>query len=68
MQAQKEWNKPKLTSFGSIEAITEQVDVNVDKTVGSGDTVVLTITNPVTGTVTTINVPDPNNGAPSPGI
>ena len=41
MQVQKQWAKPELTVYGSVEKITEQAQVG--KTSGSGDSIRVTI-------------------------
>ena len=47
MNSKQTWTTPKLTIYGSVEQITEQVTVN--KTPGSGDTITIQINgNPVT--------------------
>lgn len=40
MQAQKEWVKPELTLYGSVESITEET---FSKSAGSGDNIVFVI-------------------------
>lgn len=37
----KSWNTPTLTAYGSVEQLTEQV--NVSKVPGSGDTITITV-------------------------
>ncbi|QXE24614.1 hypothetical protein B6N60_03320 [Richelia sinica FACHB-800] len=45
MLAQKEWKKPELSVYGSVEKLTEQSNPNITKNVGSGDTFVFIINN-----------------------
>ncbi|NJN13542.1 MAG: hypothetical protein HC815_38840 [Richelia sp. RM1_1_1] len=52
MQVQKQWTKPELIVYGSVEKITEQI--NATKQVGSGDSIQVTI--PGQGS-TTIGIP-----------
>lgn len=42
MQVQKQWTKPELTVYGSVETITEQ-RINIGKSNGTGDSITLTI-------------------------
>lgn len=37
----KIWNTPTLTTYGSVEQLTEQINVN--KIPGSGDTIAITV-------------------------
>lgn len=59
MQVQKEWNKPELSSFGSVEEMTE---ATVTKTLGIGDFIILNVPNP-DGSITTTNNPAPGGPA-----
>ncbi|NJN13541.1 MAG: hypothetical protein HC815_38835 [Richelia sp. RM1_1_1] len=52
MQVEKQWTKPELTVYGSVEKITEQI--NTTKQAGSGDSIQVTV--PGQGTVT-IGIP-----------
>jgi hypothetical protein len=56
LSAKKQWSTPQLTNYGSVEKITEQI--NVQKETGTGDSITLTIN----GVSTTIN--DSTNGPP----
>lgn len=46
----KIWNTPTLTTYGSVEQLTEQT-TTINKVPGSGDTIVLTVNgNPIATT------------------